>query len=139
MSGIGLEARALMANLLLIDTDVLINYLRGYVDAVTYIESLTDPFLISSITVAELYSGVRDGAERTALDIFISAFEVVAVDEAIALKGGLYRRDYGKSHNVGLADALIAATAETKGAVLVTLNRKHFPMLANVNVPYIKS
>jgi predicted nucleic acid-binding protein len=43
-----------------------------------------------------------------------------------------------KSHNVGLADALIAATAESRQAALVTLNIKHFPMLANVVVPYQK-
>jgi predicted nucleic acid-binding protein len=63
---------------------------------------------------------------------------MVAVDEAIAVKGGLYRRDYSKSHNTGLADALIAATAEIKNAELVTLNKKHFPMLSNVIVPYQK-
>jgi predicted nucleic acid-binding protein len=50
----------------------------------------------------------------------------------------LFRRDYGKSHGVGLADALIAASAEMRGAVLVTLNRKHFPMLPTVIVPYQK-
>jgi predicted nucleic acid-binding protein len=37
-----------------------------------------------------------------------------------------------------LADALIAATAESRQASLVTLNSKHFPMLANVVVPYQK-
>jgi predicted nucleic acid-binding protein len=60
------------------------------------------------------------------------------VDAAIAVRGGLFRRDYAKSHGVGIADALIAATAEVAGATLVTLNRKHFPMLASVVVPYQK-
>jgi predicted nucleic acid-binding protein len=54
----------------------------------------------------------------------------------LAVQGGLYRRDYGKSHNVGLADALIAATATQRRVPLVTLNRKHFPMLQDVIVPY---
>jgi predicted nucleic acid-binding protein len=94
--------------------------------------------LISAVTIAELYAGVRDGAERNALDSFIQAFEIVAFDEEIAVKGGLYRRDYSKSHNTGLADALIAATAEIRNAELVTLNKKHFPMLLNVIVPYQK-
>lgn len=43
-----------MGDLLLIDTDVLIDYLRGQPDAVAYIESLINPILISAITVAEL-------------------------------------------------------------------------------------
>ncbi len=124
---------------LLVDTDVIIDYLRGRADAVSYLEGTIVPMLISTITVAELYSGVRDGQERVALDAFIAAFTLVVADENVAVKGGLYRRDYGKSHGVGLADALIAATAEIHGATLVTLNRKHFPMLASVVAPYVKS
>jgi predicted nucleic acid-binding protein len=124
---------------LLIDTDVIIDYLRDRPEAVSYLENLTDFLLISAVTVAELYAGVRDGEERTALDSFIQAFEMVAVDEEIAVKGGLYRRDYSKSHNTGLADALIAATADSRNVELVTLNKKHFPMLLNVIVPYQKT
>ncbi|MGB2682324.1 MAG: type II toxin-antitoxin system VapC family toxin [Candidatus Competibacter sp.] len=134
-----LKAQALMSELLLIDTDVIIDYLRGQVNAVDYIERLTNPLLISVITVAELYSGVREGEERTALETFLSAFELVTVSEEIAVKGGLHRRDYGKSHKIGLADALIAATAEIRGATLITLNTKHFPMLASVKAPYAKT
>lgn len=36
-------------------------------------------------------------------------------------------------------DVLIAASAELSGARLVTLNRKHFPMLPDVLVPYAKT
>lgn len=127
-----------MADSLLIDTDVLIDYLRDKAEAVSYLENLREPLLISVITVAELYAGVRDGVERTKLDEFIRAFEIVPIDQEISVKGGLYRRDYMKSHNVGLADALIAATAEVHQARLVTLNGKHFPMLLNVVIPYQK-
>lgn len=129
----------LTPELLLLDTDVIIDYLRGQVDAVAYIESLTNPLLISVVTVAELYSGVRESEERSALEVFIWAFELVPVSEEIAVKGGLYRRDYSKSHKVGLADALIAATAEIRGATLVTLNTKHFPMLTSAKAPYAKT
>jgi predicted nucleic acid-binding protein len=128
-----------MADQLLLDTDVLIDYLRGQEAAIEYLETLFEPLLISVVTVAELYAGVRDGAEMTALEDFIKAFEIVRLDEDIAIKGGLYRRDYRKSHDTGLADALIAATAEIRGAALVTLNKKHFPMLADVIVPYQKN
>lgn len=127
-----------MAERLLIDTDVLIDYLRGRAEAVSYLEGLTGQLLISAMTVAELHAGVREGEEREALDHFVASFEVVPVTQAIASVGGLHRRDYGKSHGVGLADAIIAATAEVKQADLVTLNKKHFPMLENVIVPYQK-
>jgi predicted nucleic acid-binding protein len=124
---------------LLIDTDVIIDYLRDQKDAVAYIEGLTETLLLSVITLAELYAGVREGAERTALETFITAFEIVPVNETIAIKGGLYRRDFGKSYGVELADSIIAASAETRGATLVTLNKKHFPMLSTVSVPYQKA
>lgn len=127
-----------MAKRLLIDTDVLIDYLRGIPSAIDYLEARDEPQALSAITVAELYAGVRDGEERKALAAFIGAFEIIPLDLAIAQKGGLLRRDYGKSHGTGLADALIAATAEQQQAVLVTLNKKHFPMLPDLHVPYEK-
>ena len=126
-----------MPDPVLLDTDVLVDYLRGYNKAVFYLEGLTGPLLTSAITVAELYGGVREGQERPALDRFLLAFDIVAVDEEVAKKGGLYRRNYGASHGIGLADALIAATADVKEARLITLNEKHFPML-DVYVPYRK-
>lgn len=122
----------------LIDTDVLIDYLRDVPQAARFIEDDRPRCLVSVISVAELYAGVRDGEERQALDAFLSTFEVVPVDHAIAEIGGLYRRDYYRSHGVSLADALIAATASIRGASLVTLNRKHFPMISNIDVPYRK-
>jgi len=100
---------------LLIDTDVLIDYLRDRTQAVTYLESLTPPLLVSAVTVAELYAGVRRD-ERPALDQFVGSFQVVAVDQMIAVRAVLIRRDFGKSHGTGLADAIIAATAEAHHA-----------------------
>ena len=123
---------------LLFDTDVLIDYLRGRAEAISYIESCSERLMVSVISIAELYAGVREGKERRALTGFLSAFETLLLDQATAEKGGLYRRDYGKSHNTGLADALIAATAEVQQAQLITLNHKHFPMLKDVLVPYQK-
>lgn len=124
---------------MLLDTDVLIDYLRGEPRAIIYLEDRAEPLLLSSITVAELFAGVRDGEERNALNNFVRAFEVVAVNLEIAERGGLLRRDYKKSHNTGLADAIIAATAEHERASLVTLNGKHFPMLDGVVTPYRKN
>lgn len=89
---------------LLVDTDVLIDYLRDQADAVAYLDAATDRLLISAMTIAELYAGVREGAERVALDEFIKAFEIVQIDNEIAVKGGLYRRDYSKSHGTGIGE-----------------------------------
>ena len=48
----GEAAGAFMRKLLLVDTDVLIDYFREQPQAVGYIEGLTIPFLISAVTIA---------------------------------------------------------------------------------------
>lgn len=60
-----------MAARLLLDTDVLVDYLRGVPEAVTYLESRKEVFLISAVKVGELYAGVCEGRERKALDAFM--------------------------------------------------------------------
>ena len=122
----------------LLDTDILIDYLRDREEAVDYLENSERPLRVSAVTVGELYSGVREGRERLALAEFLRGFQIIPVDAEIAAKGGLLCRDFRKSHGVGLADAMIAATAEIHALEFVTLNRKHFPMLKNVSVPYQK-
>lgn len=55
-----------------------------------------------------------------------------AIDVEIGKAGGLYKRDYGKSHGIGLVDAILAATADAENAELKTLNTRHYPMLKNL-------
>jgi predicted nucleic acid-binding protein len=123
---------------LLIDTDVLVDFLRGLPKAVKYIKAHSEEIIISAITVAELYAGVRD-EELRQLDDFISIFDVIPVSHAIAKSGGLYKQQYHKSHGTGLADAIIAATSVIGDAELKTMNTKHFPMLKGLRAPYSKS
>ena len=127
-----------MAGPLLLDTDVLIDYLHGQSDAVAFLRKSRRRLCVSAVTVAELHVGVRDDLERQVLDRFLELMEVVAITPDIARQGGLWRRDYGKSHGTGLMVALIAASAEMSGCTLATLNEKHFPMLEAVLVPYRK-
>jgi hypothetical protein len=128
-----------MAKTLLLDTDVLIDYLRGQPEAIAFLQKNIQSLRVSCVTVAEVYVGVREGRERETLDQFISLLKVADITPAIAVQAGLWRRDYGKAHGTGLMDALIAATARHTGSTLVTLNSKHFPMLEAVLVPYRKN
>ena len=119
-----------------LDTDVLVEYLRGTQKAIAFLESLKGDLFVSAITVAELFSGVRGEREEDALERFLLAFRIIPVDEELAKQGGLLRRDYHPSHGVGLADAIIAATASRLGAGLVTFNRRHYPMVEDITVPW---
>jgi predicted nucleic acid-binding protein len=128
----------IMAGSILLDTDVLVDFFRGHSKAVAFVNAHSARIILSSIVVAELYAGVKGDAEQTALENFVSLFRVVPVSAEIAKAGGLYKRDYSKSHGVGLADAILAATAEAENAKLKTLNTKHYPMLKGIRPAYKK-
>jgi predicted nucleic acid-binding protein len=127
-----------MARPYLLDTDILVDFLRGHKKAVAFVNTCSARIILSSIVVAELYAGVKGKAEQAALADFVSLFRVIPVSAEIARAGALHKRDYGKSHGVGLADAILAATAESEGAELKTLNRKHYPMLKGLRPAYTK-
>jgi predicted nucleic acid-binding protein len=125
-----------MSDRLLLDTDLLVEYLRGRAEAGEWLESQDADLAVSAITVAELCAGIKGARESQLLDRFLLALEVLPATEEIGRLAGQYRRDYGPSHGTGLADALIAATATVDGSSLVTFNRRHFPMLPTAVVPY---
>lgn len=123
---------------MLVDTDILIDYLRGRTQAITFLERNIDDLHVSAVTVAELYQGVREGDERAKLATTLSALTVLPLTEEIAAMAGLLRRDHRAAMGCGLADCLIAATARRHGLTLATLNAKHIGMLDDVMVPYQK-
>jgi predicted nucleic acid-binding protein len=120
-----------------VDTDVLIDFLRGYTPAVEWMRQRRNRPMVSVITVAELRGGMRAG-EESALETLIDALLVIPVDEMIARHAGDLRREFGPSHGTGLADALIAASSILNNAQLVTLNVRHYPMIEGITQPYHK-
>jgi predicted nucleic acid-binding protein len=123
-------------NRLLLDTCVLVDYLRDHAPAVEFIRQLDDPPSISAMTIAELYVGVRHRREQAQVESLLARLRVVATSADVARQGGTFRREYRQSHGLDLIDALIAATARVHGARLVTRNARHFPMLDDLLVPY---
>ncbi len=126
------------SNRRLIDTNVIIDFLRGYPEAKTYFGAIPDKteLLISTITVTELYAGVANQEEEEQLKEFLQEYQIIAVDHILAKKGGLIKKEFWPSHGVGIADAVIAATAIKENAKLITLNLKHFPMVERKESPY---
>ena len=124
---------------MLVDTDVLIDYLKGNPLAVDFLEQNIDQVSVCSMTIAELYQGIRNKREREILDLFVSELRIFSITADIAIEAGLLKREYGKTHSSGIAECLIAATAMTQGMKLATLNLKHFPMIDTVFAPYKKS
>ncbi len=128
-----------MAQPVLVDTDVMIDYLRGVAPAVRFIQAHADRLPLPAIVVGELCAGVRDGEERDVLDAMTAALDIVPITAKIAADGGLLKREFGKSHDLSLADAIIAATAKQRDAELATLNVKHYPKFPRLKPAYKRS
>ena len=94
-------------------------------------------FFIRFITITRRF-GLTGKRYTRYLDKFISLFPVVPITSEIAKAGGFYKRDFGKSYGVGLADAILAATANMEKAHLKTLNVKHYPMITGLKPAYRK-
>ena len=117
----------------LLDTSILIDVLRGYKPARTWIVSVPPSArFVSVVTAAELLSGCRNQTEQRAVDRELALYQTVWLDEAISQAAlQLYRR-FHLSHSVGFLDCLIAATATGRGLRLATLNLKHFAPFPNI-------
>ena len=121
---------------MLLDTNILIDLLRGRPEAQRYILSLSAPPSLSVVTVTELRSGVRSTEEQIRLDDIVATYSIRPVTLEIAERAGVFAQRFRASHNVDIIDALIAATADVESLPLATLNLKHFPMFPGLSRPY---
>ena len=122
--------------LILIDTCIFVDCLRGRQEAFAFLEQLPGTALVSVVTIAELAAGARNRSARALVDDVTAGCRVVELDVETARLGGAFKRRFRPSHGTDLLDALIAATAKQAGAQLATVNRKHFPMFDELLVPY---
>jgi predicted nucleic acid-binding protein len=122
----------------LVDTSVIIDYLRGDVGAELVLEHQRRraPLHASEITRLEVLASMTPGEEggtRSLMSIFIWH----DVDSLIAERAGELGRRWLASHNaIDSADLAIAATAIVTGCELLTCNVEHFPMFAELKKPY---
>lgn len=120
----------------LIETNIIIDFLRQRGPAVAYITALTDRPSVSAVTVAELYAGARTRREEAHIERLLDGSNVLPVTLDIARTAGQHMKHFGASHGLDDFDALIAATAEHHGLPLATLNVKHFPMLKGLKAAW---
>jgi len=116
-----------MKNVLL-DTDILISFLRGNALVREEISSLLDTSALhcSVVTIAEIHAGMREHEREKTIELLDSLIPV-DITPKIAEIAGNYKRTV-KSQQLELDDCLIAASAVAKQALLVTGNGKHYPM-----------
>jgi len=118
---------------LIIDTDVLVWYLRGNTCAKEVVEKHV-PFSLSVITYMELVQGMKNRNEFKLFQKQLTVWNarVIHIDRDVSSRAMFYVQEYALSHSMALADALIAATAVQNAEVLLTANDTHYrfiPML----------
>jgi predicted nucleic acid-binding protein len=124
---------------MLIDTDVLIWYLRGNINAKNIVAN-NIPFKISVINYMELIQGMKSKNELKILQKCLKRWmvEIIQINENISTRAMFLVEDYFLSHSLELSDATIAATSLERQETLLTANDKHYKFIPNIQVKKFK-
>jgi len=118
----------------LFDTNILIDYLNGIAAAKSELDRYTDrdDKAISVITWMEVLVGTTPETDNATRG-FLAGFQSLAIDAPVASRSVEIR----KTHKIKLPDAVVWATAQVHGRILVTRNTKDFAEdEPGVRVPY---
>lgn len=125
-----------MAENALLDTGVLIAHLRNLPGLKEFLRRLASKatLLVSAVTVVEIWQGARP-AEIEKTRLLFDALQVLPLDENLAEQAGRLAGELRRSGlTIGLADAIIAATALQARAPIITTNPKHFTPVPGLEV-----
>ena len=124
---------------MIIDTDVLIWYLRGNISAKKALTA-NIPFKISVINYLELIQGMRDKIELNALQRQLKKWStnIIQINESISTYSMYLVENYYLSHSLETGDAIIAATALENNEILLTANYKHYSFIPNIEIQKFK-
>lgn len=122
--------------MLLIDTDILIDYSRGIEEIKQLLIDLESDYIlaISVITQLELMVGCNNKSEFNSLKKFISKFEIVQLSKPISENTVRLFEKYRLSHGVQIPDMLIASTAISLKIPLLTKNKKDFQFIKKLDL-----
>ncbi len=126
---------------LIIDTDILVWYLKKRPEAAAFIEAIPPgERRVSVVSVLELLHGCRNRGELLNAEEFIEGAltEVVAVTPAISAVANRLMHQFALSRRPGALDTLIAATALEASEIVATGNVKHFNFIPGLTIkPFV--
>ena len=114
----------------LLDSDIIIWYLRGRQEIVNIVQDLQRESVpgCSPLCVMEIQLGVKKDEEK-ATNILLDALKEYAVTNEVAKLAASYIRKYkSKGITLDFVDAVVGATCVINDLILVTLNVDHYPM-----------
>lgn len=119
------------------DTDVLIDFLRGaqpMADRIA-IELGTGSFATTVVSAFELRSGARSDRQRQAVGDLLAALRVLPLGSAEAETAAAIRLDLeARGEGIGMGDYLIAGICVSRRAILLTRNRQHFERIGELSL-----
>lgn len=127
--------------MIILDTDIVIDFLSQYLPAVEWLDSLNEEeIILPGFVVMELIQGTRNKIEQKRLEKKLESYEIIwptpeVCDDALSI----FSR-YHLSHKLGIFDALIGQTAVALNLPLYTFNQKHYDIIPNLHTvqPYEK-
>jgi tRNA(fMet)-specific endonuclease VapC len=124
------------------DTDVLIDFLRGrapIADRVA-LEIRSGVLATTAISVFELEAGAKTKSERQKVADLLGALRILPLEEDAARLAAEVRQEL-EAHGTGIgtADYLIAGICLARSAILVTRNRDHFERVASLTLATLPS
>jgi predicted nucleic acid-binding protein len=125
---------------ILLDSDILIDVLRGHLPAVAWFSDLDTVPSVPGLVVMELIQGVSDSAGLRNVLKLVEPLPFVWPTEVDCNRALADFKSFRLSHNLGLLDALIAACAVGRSVTLSTFNSKHYTAIVDlvVDQPYRK-
>jgi len=123
-------------DMIIIDTDILIDAAHCIDDAVNCLQRIEDKssLAISAVTQMELIIGCRNKKELKSLEHFLQRFEIISLNEQISDTAADLLKTYRLSHGLLIADALIAATAVGTDTRLISKNQKDYRFIEELNL-----
>lgn len=123
-----------------LDTDILIDVLRGNQPAITWFTTLIEVPSIPGFVAMELIQNAKNKQQVNQVFKLIAPLPIIwltEIDCAMALSDF---SQYHLSDGVGLLDALIAHCAIGKNATLCTFNVKHYRIIPHLKIaqPYVR-
>jgi len=114
--------------MILLDTDVMVDILRGYDLARKWLQSAQE-IGVPGLVAMELIQGCQNTREQRQLEKALSGYTLYWPDEEACNRAIASFSSHHLSDNIGLLDALIAETAIGVNAELATFNVKHYRVL----------
>jgi hypothetical protein len=126
----------MMAQPVIVDTDILIDFSLDRPDAVQTMAILEEnnTITVSVITAMELYAGCRSKKDFKIVDLLLSGIQIELVTKAVSEKAFELMKTFRSSHGVEINDMLIAATAMTLELNLISKNQKHYTFLSGLDL-----